>query len=206
MRRYIKFLFIALLLINQYIIANNSTVHFATAYINWQNVGTQFSDTLRRSAFGFDHAIYPSDNTLPYYNVQIEANKAKYYTVEVSNIKMLALSSDELAAFPFDVELNAEPIVQTQFIENLDAVRLQVLIFPFVKIEGNYFKLMSFDYTVNESVKAQKQSSATSNFLHQYAQNSVLANGRFVKITSAGLRESHPHNVSITKESPNYYV
>lgn len=31
-------------------------------------------------------------------------------------------------------------------------------------------------------------------------------NGRFVKITSAGLRESHPHNVSITKESPNYYV
>lgn len=185
MRRYIKFLFIALLLINQYIIANNSTVHFATAYINWQNVGTQFSDTLRRSAFGFDHAIYPSDNTLPYYNVQIEVDKSKNYTVEVSNIKMLALSSDELAAFPFDVELNAEPIVQTQFIENLDAVRLQVLIFPFVKIEGNYFKLMSFDYTVNESVKAQKQSSATSNFLHQYAQNSVLANGRFVKIRVA---------------------
>lgn len=30
--------------------------------------------------------------------------------------------------------------------------------------------------------------------------------GRFVKITSAGLKESHPHTVSITKESPNYYV
>lgn len=30
--------------------------------------------------------------------------------------------------------------------------------------------------------------------------------GRFVKITSAGLRESHPHTVSITKESPNYFV
>jgi IMP dehydrogenase len=27
---------------------------------------------------------------------------------------------------------------------------------------------------------------------------------RFVKITSAGLRESHPHDVSITKEAPNY--
>lgn len=27
---------------------------------------------------------------------------------------------------------------------------------------------------------------------------------RFVKITSAGMRESHPHNVTITKESPNY--
>jgi inosine-5'-monophosphate dehydrogenase len=28
---------------------------------------------------------------------------------------------------------------------------------------------------------------------------------RFVRITGAGLRESHPHDVQITKESPNYY-
>jgi len=29
---------------------------------------------------------------------------------------------------------------------------------------------------------------------------------RFNRITTAGLRESHPHDVRITKESPNYYV
>ena len=29
--------------------------------------------------------------------------------------------------------------------------------------------------------------------------------GKFVKITSAGLRESHPHDVAITNESPNYH-
>ena len=28
----------------------------------------------------------------------------------------------------------------------------------------------------------------------------------FVRITSAGVRESHVHDVSITKESPNYRV
>jgi IMP dehydrogenase len=28
--------------------------------------------------------------------------------------------------------------------------------------------------------------------------------GRFVKITSSGISESHPHNVMITKEAPNY--
>jgi len=28
--------------------------------------------------------------------------------------------------------------------------------------------------------------------------------GRFVTITSAGMRESHPHNISVTKEAPNY--
>ena len=29
-------------------------------------------------------------------------------------------------------------------------------------------------------------------------------NGRFVKITASGINESHPHNVTITKEAPNY--
>ena len=29
--------------------------------------------------------------------------------------------------------------------------------------------------------------------------------GRFVRMTDAGLRESHPHDLAITKESPNYH-
>jgi IMP dehydrogenase len=31
-------------------------------------------------------------------------------------------------------------------------------------------------------------------------------NGKFVKISSASLRESHPHDINITKEAPNYSV
>ncbi|MCB0571231.1 MAG: IMP dehydrogenase, partial [Phaeodactylibacter sp.] len=31
-----------------------------------------------------------------------------------------------------------------------------------------------------------------------------LKKARFVKITGAGVQESHPHNITITKESPNY--
>jgi IMP dehydrogenase len=27
---------------------------------------------------------------------------------------------------------------------------------------------------------------------------------RFVQITASGIKESHPHNVQITKEAPNY--
>jgi IMP dehydrogenase len=30
--------------------------------------------------------------------------------------------------------------------------------------------------------------------------------GRFVRMTDAGLRESHPHDITITKEAPNYHV
>ena len=34
----------------------------------------------------------------------------------------------------------------------------------------------------------------------------LKATGQFVRITNAGLRESHPHDISITKEAPNYSV
>lgn len=36
--------------------------------------------------------------------------------------------------------------------------------------------------------------------------NDLKTKSQFMKITSAGLRESHPHDVHITKESPNYSV
>ena len=31
-----------------------------------------------------------------------------------------------------------------------------------------------------------------------------LSEAKFIRITSAGMAESHPHGVSITKEAPNY--
>ena len=36
--------------------------------------------------------------------------------------------------------------------------------------------------------------------------NELRKNAKFVKITSAGLKEGHPHDVIITKEAPNYQV
>ena len=31
-----------------------------------------------------------------------------------------------------------------------------------------------------------------------------LQNAQFIKITSSGIKESHPHDVSIMREAPNY--
>ena len=33
-----------------------------------------------------------------------------------------------------------------------------------------------------------------------------LQQAKFVRITSAGLRESHPHDITITAEAPNYWT
>ena len=35
---------------------------------------------------------------------------------------------------------------------------------------------------------------------------SLKENGKFVKISSASLKESHPHDIHITKEAPNYSI
>jgi IMP dehydrogenase len=32
------------------------------------------------------------------------------------------------------------------------------------------------------------------------------SNAKFIRMTAAGLRESHPHDISISKEAPNYYT
>lgn len=32
----------------------------------------------------------------------------------------------------------------------------------------------------------------------------LIENAQFVRITNAGLVESHPHDVQITKQAPNY--
>jgi len=34
----------------------------------------------------------------------------------------------------------------------------------------------------------------------------MRANAQFVEITTAGMRESHVHDVQITKEAPNYQI
>jgi IMP dehydrogenase len=33
----------------------------------------------------------------------------------------------------------------------------------------------------------------------------TLQRAKFIRITAAGVRESHPHDVTITKEAPNYH-
>jgi IMP dehydrogenase len=34
----------------------------------------------------------------------------------------------------------------------------------------------------------------------------ALRNAKFIRITNAGVKESHPHDVMITREAPNYSI
>jgi IMP dehydrogenase len=36
------------------------------------------------------------------------------------------------------------------------------------------------------------------------SQSELQQRAKFLRVTAAGLRESHPHDIQITKEAPNY--
>ena len=41
-------------------------------------------------------------------------------------------------------------------------------------------------------------------YVNNWRMAELHAKGSFVRITSAGLRESHPHDIQMTIEAPNY--
>jgi IMP dehydrogenase len=60
-------------------------------------------------------------------------------------------------------------------------------------------KLSSFAYQLVGGVRAGMGYVGAANM------RELWARARFVQVTAAGMRESHPHDVNITKESPNYF-
>jgi IMP dehydrogenase len=79
---------------------------------------------------------------------------------------------------------------------------------------------LSDDKLVPEGIEGQvPYSGPLANVAHQligglrasmgYAGAATIAdlqrNGRFVRITTAGLKESHPHDIQMTVEAPNYH-
>jgi len=60
-------------------------------------------------------------------------------------------------------------------------------------------KLSSFAYQLVGGVRAGM------GYLGAANMRELWQRARFVQVTAAGVRESHPHDVNITKESPNYF-
>ena len=58
-------------------------------------------------------------------------------------------------------------------------------------------------YWVNQFAVPPDQPGGTRHF--DFA-TELQRRGRFYRVTSAGVRESHVHDVTITKEAPNYRV
>ena len=68
-------------------------------------------------------------------------------------------------------------------------------------IEGRVPYKGSLSSTVHQLVGGLRQAMG---YTGSETIEALKTRARFIRITSAGLRESHPHDVIITKEAPNY--
>jgi IMP dehydrogenase len=66
-----------------------------------------------------------------------------------------------------------------------------------VPFKGN---LSSFAYQLVGGLRAGMGYCGTRNI------DELRTNARFIQVSAASVRESHPHDISITQESPNYSV
>ncbi|MFN7013504.1 MAG: PAS domain S-box protein, partial [Bacteroidia bacterium] len=79
-------------------------------------------------------------------------------------------------------------------VEN-EKVYMDYSICPLYNAEGLLTGATSFGRNITEKVFIRQQLEV---------QNEELKKAKFIRITNAGIRESHPHGVQITSEAPNY--
>ncbi|MDD3079691.1 MAG: type IX secretion system sortase PorU [Paludibacter sp.] len=146
--------------------------------LDWQGVTILSAEKSEMKVLAFNDAKYPKGDRLPYFSKLISVDGNFNYDVVVDSVVYAELT-DEEADFLVGVDL-PEVINPEMSVQNARTDKyLSVLVFPFVSKQGKIFRATSFMLSVMKSAKPQK---AKSDLLHSYADNSVLASGRFVKI------------------------
>jgi hypothetical protein len=156
--------------------AQNTEISSQT--IDWKGIEKWQNNLVSVNVISFTGAQYPSENRLPYFNKRIASDKSFNYNVVILNPIYIPISKEESAI----IGGNTIPIVveiQTDLLYERGSGVLDIRVFPFVNQDGKIMKLQSFDLQINKIKQALKISTATR---HSYASNSVLAQGRFVKI------------------------
>lgn len=159
--------------------AQNSDI--TSFQINWKGVEKWSTNSSTIDVISFFDAQYPSENRLPHFNKRIAVESNFSYKVNISNPTFIELTTNEIAVLNGQ-SFEQTPAIETDFLSELRSSFLDIKILPFVTINGRALKLQSFDLVINKTPNATKISSATR---HTYASNSVLSQGKFVKIKIA---------------------
>ena len=154
--------------------------------LNWKGMVTWYAGTSTVHVISFDSAQYPSPNHLPYYNQRLAYDPAFSYQAELKNAVFIPLTGDESSALTGNNFIQSDPVIKTEIVSERGTGTLNVSIFPFVKRDGNFLKLLSFDLQISKTSLPLKIASANNRL---YTTTSVLSQGKFVKlrITDSGV-------------------
>jgi len=147
--------------------------------LNWKGIATWYAGTSSIQVISFDSAQYPSQNHLPYYNQRFSYDPAFSYHAELKNAVFIPLTGDESNILSGNHSIQADPVIKTEIASERGSGTLNVSIFPFVKRDGNFLKLLSFDLQISKTSLPLKITSVNNRV---YTSTSVLNQGKFVKL------------------------
>lgn len=147
-------------------------------HIKWTGIDRWTTGKSEKSVISFEGASYP-DNSLPYFTKTLSCENNSIYNVNISNPTFVTLNNEE-AELIKDTPVSTDLQVNTFKVSENGNSFLKVQIFPFVQKDGQVLKLQNFDINIEKS--STLSNTSTTDLLHTYAQSSVLASGKFVKI------------------------
>lgn len=174
--KYILLILAFLGLTNSVLLAQ--TTETTSVKLNWKGVDKWYLDSTFTKVISFEGARYPAGNRLPYFNHRITCDQAFSYNATVKNPVYIPLTTEENELIEGNT-LPVEPQVMSDLLHARGVTFLDLNVSPFVSRDGQILKLLTFDLQITKSRSAQKVTAATR---HTYAESSVLAQGKFLKI------------------------
>ena len=147
--------------------------------INWKGIEKSYINTSYVKLISFDGAQYPNQSRLPYFNKRLVADPSFTYKTALKNPIYIPVTNEENLILAENQVFNSEPDLNTTVLQSRGTNYLDISILPFVRREGKLLKLQSFELQIDKQINYQKAKSGSS---HTYASNSVLGQGKFVKV------------------------
>lgn len=151
--------------------------------INWKGIQKWSVKDQFTTVLSFDEATYPDGSLLPHFFSRMGADKDFTYHVSIVQPVYEELSSAETAIVKNSgIQLTQEVVLQTSILTQRLQNYLNIDILPFIIKEDKVYRLTAFTINIEKEKRPAKVSNAN---LHTYTENSVLAQGKFVKIRIA---------------------
>lgn len=174
--------------------------------LDWKNPSPVYEgfDLIKTDMPGFAGAHYMGKEYLPFYTYTVEIGRdyASYiYDVKVEYPEFAPLSKKEVAALrKAKINLPAYPEVNTNINVSAKTGILSASFIPLVYKDGSYQRIVSFKLAIDKKEKPSLMRVASTNDREEkYAENSVLASGKWVKIKLAETGIYQITNAELTK-------
>lgn len=141
----------------------------------------------QRSRFvDVDWKSMKSDSVRPWsgFGMELAGNwKDSVYSATIGYPELTQINAGDLNRWNLDAdEIPQWPAVETSVGESFGRASLDAGFLPVIERDGNYYAIVSYKTTISSAPKAQKAPVQLVNPQDRYARNSVLSQGRWVKI------------------------